>query len=302
MAHIWEGVWPAVTTKFNADFSIDRAWTGKNIEAQIAAGVDGIIVCGSLGEASTLSLDEKLEVLDIAVDAAKGRVPVLLTIAENSTLDGCRQAETGIRHGAAGYMVLPGLRYVSDRRETLNHYRVIASASALPIMVYNNPLAYGVDVTPEMFAELADDNKFVAIKESAGDIRRFTDLINATGDRYSIFCGVDNLAMEAMLMGASGWVAGLVCAFPDETVAIYKLLKAGRIEAARTIYRWFAPMLALDVSTKLVQNIKLAETLVGLGTEPVRPPRLPLAGDERREVEALIRRSIETRPSLPDVA
>ena len=299
MAHIWEGVMPAVTTKFNADFSIDRAWTKKNIEAQIAAGVDGIIVSGSLGEASTLSLDEKLEVLDIGVDAAQGRVPVLLTIAENSTLDGCRQAELGVKHGAAGYMVLPRLRYLSDRRETLNHFRVVASASPLPIMVYNNPLAYGVDVTPEMFAELADEKKLVAIKESAGDVRRFTDLINAVGDRYALFCGVDNLAMEACLMGAHGWVAGLVCAFPEETVAIFKLLKAGRLEEARTIYRWFAPLLALDVSAKLVQNIKLAEAMVGLGTEPVRPPRLPLAGDERLAVEALIKRSIETRPVLP---
>jgi 1-pyrroline-4-hydroxy-2-carboxylate deaminase len=301
VSHIWEGVLPAVTTKFNADFSIDRAWTKKNIEAQIAAGVDGIIVCGSLGEASTLSLDEKLEVLDIAVDASRGRVPVLLTIAENSTLDGCRQAESGAKRGAAGYMVLPGLRYLSDRRETLSHFRVVASASPLPIMVYNNPLAYGVDVTPEMFAELADEKKFVAIKESAGDVRRITELINAVGDRYALFCGVDNLAMEAFLMGAHGWVAGLVCAFPEETVAIYKLLKAGRLEEARAIYRWFAPLLALDVSNKLVQNIKLAETIVGLGTEAVRPPRLPLAGDERRDVEALIRRSIETRPALPKV-
>jgi 4-hydroxy-tetrahydrodipicolinate synthase len=299
VAHIWEGVLPAVTTKFNADFSIDRAWTKKNIEAQIEAGVDGIIVCGSLGEASTLSLDEKLEVLDIAVDAASGRVPVLLTIAENSTLDGCRQAEAGAKRGAAGYMVLPGLRYLSDRRETLHHFRSVANASALPLMVYNNPLAYGVDMTPEMFAEIADEKKIVAIKESCGDVRRVTDLINAVGDRYAILCGVDNLAMEAILMGAHGWVAGLVCAFPRETVAIYKLIKAGRVEEARAIYRWFAPLLALDVSPKLVQNIKLAETMVGLGTEPVRPPRLPMVGDERKAVEALIRHSLETRPALP---
>jgi 4-hydroxy-tetrahydrodipicolinate synthase len=301
VAHIWEGVIPAVTTKFNADFSIDRAWTKKNIEAQIEAGVDGIIVGGSLGEASTLSLDEKLDVLDVAVEASRSRVPVLLTIAENSTLDGCRQAERAARHGAAGYMVLPGLRYLSDRRETLNHFRMVADASPLPIMVYNNPLAYGVDVTPQMFAELAENEKFAAIKESSGDVRRITDLINETGDRYALFCGVDNLAMEAILMGAHGWVAGLVCAFPHETVAIYRLLRAGRIEEARTIYRWFAPMLALDVSHKLVQNIKLAEAIVGLGTEPVRPPRLPLAGEERKAVEALIRRSIETRPALPSL-
>lgn len=301
MAHIWQGVMPAVTTKFNADFSIDRGWTKKNIEAQIDAGVDGIIVCGSLGEASTLSLDEKLEVLDIAVDASRGRVPVLLTIAENSTLDGCRQAEAGAKHGAAGYMVLPGLRYLSDRRETLNHFRMVADASPLPLMIYNNPLAYGVDMTPEMFAEIADEAKIVAIKESCGDVRRVTDLINVVGDRYAILCGVDNLAMEAMLMGAHGWVAGLVCAFPHETVAIYRLIRAGRLDEARTLYRWFAPLLALDVSAKLVQNIKLAEAIVGLGTEPVRPPRLPLAGAEREAVETLIRRAIETRPALPQI-
>jgi 4-hydroxy-tetrahydrodipicolinate synthase len=301
VAYIWEGVLPAVTTKFNADFSIDRAWTGKNIEAQIDAGVDGIIVCGSLGEASTLSLDEKLQVLDIAVEASRGRVPVLLTIAENSTLDACRQAEAGSRHGAAGYMVLPGLRYLSDRRETLHHFRSVADASELPLMIYNNPLAYGVDMTPDMFAEIADEKKIVAIKESCGDVRRVTDLINVVGDRFAILCGVDNLAMEAILMGAHGWVAGLVCAFPRETVVIYKLLKAGRLEEARAIYRWFAPLLALDVSAKLVQNIKLAETIVGLGTEPVRPPRLPLVGDERKAVEALIRKSIETRPTLPQI-
>ncbi len=229
MAHIWESVMPAITTKFNADFSIDRAWTAKNIDAQIEAGMDGIIVYdGSLGEASTLSLDEKLEVLDIAVEASRGRVPVLLTIAENSTLDGCRQAKRG-----GLYMVLPGLRYLSDRRETLNHFRMVADASPLPLMVYNNPRAYGIDVTPKMFAELAEERKFAAIKESSGDVRRITDLINEVGDRYALFCGVDNLAMEAMLMGAHGWVAGLVCAFPRETVAIGKLIRAGHIEEAR---------------------------------------------------------------------
>ncbi|TKC92625.1 dihydrodipicolinate synthase family protein [Trinickia terrae] len=301
MAHIWEGVLPAVTTKFHADFSIDHAWTKKNIEAQIEAGVDGIIVCGSLGEASTLSLDEKLEVLDLAVDASHGRVPVLLTVAENSTLDGCRQVERGAQRGASGYMVLPGLRYLSDRRETLHHFRTVANASPLPLMIYNNPLAYGVDMTPDMFAEIADEKKIVAIKESCGDVRRVTDLINAVGDRYAIFCGVDNLAMEALLMGAHGWVAGLVCAFPRETVAIYKLVKAGRLEEARKIYRWFAPLLALDVSAKLVQNIKLAEAIVGLGTEPVRLPRLPLEGVERKAVETLIRHAIETRPALPSL-
>jgi 4-hydroxy-tetrahydrodipicolinate synthase len=300
MAHIWEGVLPAVTTKFHADFSIDREWTAKNIDAQINAGVDGIIVCGSLGEASTLSLDEKLAVLDIAVQAARARVPVLLTIAENSTLDGCRQAEAGAARGASGYMVLPGLRYLSDERETLNHFRTVAAASALPLMIYNNPLAYGVDLTPRMLSELAEDEKFVAIKESSGDVRRVTEIINAVGERFTILCGVDNLAMEAVLMGAHGWVAGLVCAFPHETVAIMRLIKEGRIEQARDIYRWFAPLLQLDVSHKLVQNIKLAEAIVDLGTEYVRLPRLPLAGEERARVEHLIRHAVATRPTLPN--
>jgi 4-hydroxy-tetrahydrodipicolinate synthase len=301
MAAAWQGVLTAITTKFHEDFRIDRALTKKSIEAQIEAGVDGIIACGSLGEASTLSLDEKLDVLDIAVEAARGRVPVLLTIAENSTLDGCRQAQRAATRGAAGYMVLPGLRYLSDRRETLHHFRAIANASPVPLMIYNNPLAYGVDVTPEMFAELADEPKIFAIKESCGDVRRVTELINALGERYSILCGVDNLALEAMLMGAHGWVAGLVCAFPRETVAIYRLVQSGRIADALEVYRWFAPLLALDVSPKLVQNIKLAETIVGLGTEHVRPPRLPLAGDERKAVESLICKAIETRPALPAV-
>jgi dihydrodipicolinate synthase/N-acetylneuraminate lyase len=198
-------------------------------------------------------------------------------------------------------MVLPGLRYVSDRRETIHHFRTVAAATPLQIMVYNNPLAYGVDATPEMFAELADEPKFVAIKESCGDVRRITDLINLVGDRYAIFCGVDDLAMEAQLMGSVGWVAGLVCAFPRETVVIYKLVKAGRIEEARAIYRWFAPLLHLDVSTKLVQNIKLAEAMVDLGTEHVRGPRLPLAGEERARVTAVIKQALATRPVLPKV-
>jgi 4-hydroxy-tetrahydrodipicolinate synthase len=301
MAYVWQGVFPAVTTKFHADGSLDAEWTAKNIEAQIAAGVDGIITCGSLGEASTLSLEEKREVLKIAVKTAAKRVPVLQTVAENSTRDACTAAKHAAESGAAGLMVLPGLRYVSDRRETIHHFRTVAAATPLQIMVYNNPLAYGVDATPEMFAELADEPKFVAIKESCGDVRRITDLINLVGDRYAIFCGVDDLAMEAQLMGSVGWVAGLVCAFPRETVVIYQLVKAGRIEEARAIYRWFAPLLHLDVSTKLVQNIKLAEAMVDLGTEHVRGPRLPLAGEERARVTAVIKQALATRPVLPKV-
>ena len=295
----WLGVYPAVTTKFRSDLRLDVAAMEKHFAWQIESGVDGLIVCGSLGENSVLAGDEKLEVLRIAVRVSARRVPVLQTIAEGSTAEGIALCERSAREGADGFMVLPGMRYVSDRRETIAHYRAIAQASAKPIMVYNNPVAYGVDVTPDMFGELADEKAIVAIKESSDDVRRVTDIINRTGDRYAIFCGVDDLAMEALLMGARGWVAGLVNAFPRETVAIHRLIMGGKIEEARRIYRWFAPLLHLDVSRKLVQNIKLVESIVGVGTEAVRPPRLALVGQEREEIIAIVKQALATRPVLP---
>ncbi|TXH47486.1 MAG: dihydrodipicolinate synthase family protein [Burkholderiaceae bacterium] len=295
----WRGVFPAITTPFTDDDRIDHAQLARQVEFQLGAGVNGLIVCGSLGEASTLSLEEKREVLAVTQEAAQGRVPVLLTLAENATRDACTQASAAERMGADGLMVLPGLRYVGNRQETVHHYRTVCRASGLPIMVYNNPLAYGVDITPEMFQELADERTLVAIKESAGDIRRFTDLVNALGDRYALFCGVDNLAMEAQIMGAHGWVAGLVCAFPHETVAIFELVRLGRIEEALAIYRWFAPLLALDVSARLVQNIKLAQAMLDVGTEHVRAPRLPLQGAEREEVVKIVQDALSRRPRLP---
>lgn len=302
MTSTWSGVFPAVTTKFHADESLDMGEMEKNFRAQVDAGVDGLIVCGSLGEASTLEPDEKLEIAALAQKVSGGRVPVLLTVSERRTRTACDVAARAEAQGLDGLMVLPGMQYVSDRRETLAHLRAVAGASKLPIMIYNNPVAYKVDVSVEMFAELADNERFVAIKESSDDVRRVTRLINAMGDRYSIFCGVDNLALEALMMGADGWVAGLVDAFPEETVAIYQLYKAGRLEDAREIYRWFVPLLELDVSTKLVQNIKLAEAKVGLGTEHVRAPRLPLAGEERAHVEAVIDAALKRRPRLPKLA
>jgi dihydrodipicolinate synthase/N-acetylneuraminate lyase len=296
---IWRGVYPALTTKFKSDYRLDVAAMETHFAWQIECGVDGLIVCGSLGENSVLSAEEKLEVLRIAVRVSDGRAPVLATIAEGSTAEGIALCERSTRDGADGFMVLPGMRYVSDRRETIAHHRAIAKASAKPIMVYNNPIAYGVDVTPEMFEELADEPSIVAIKESSDNVRRVTDIIARTGARYAIFCGVDDLAMEAMLMGACGWVAGLVNAFPRETVAIARLIDDGRIEEARRIYRWFSPLLHLDVSRKLVQNVKLVEAIVGVGTETVRPPRLPLAGEERTQVIALVEQALKTRPVLP---
>lgn len=299
--HAWQGVFPAVTTKFTADFRLDPAAMEKHFAWQIQSGVDGLIVCGSLGENSVLTPAEKVEVLNIAIRVSAGRVPVLQTLAEGSTAEAIALCERSANAGASGFMVLPGMRYVSDRRETIAHYRAVAKASPKPIMVYNNPVAYGVDVTPDMFGELADEKTIVAIKESSDDVRRVTDIINGTADRYAIFCGVDDLAMEAMLMGACGWVAGLVNAFPAETVAIHRCIKSGRIEEARHIYRWFAPLLHLDVSTKLVQNIKLVESIVGVGSEIVRPPRLPLIGAERERVVGAAQRALQSRPRLPAV-
>jgi dihydrodipicolinate synthase/N-acetylneuraminate lyase len=299
--HCWRGIYPALTTKFKPDYRLDIAAMEKHFDWQIDSGVDGLIVCGSLGENSVLSSEEKLEVLRVGVRVSGGRVPVLMTIAEGSTAEGIALSERSAREGADGLMVLPGMRYVSDRRETLAHYRAIVKASPKPIMVYNNPIAYGVDVTPDMFEELGDEPAIVAIKESSDNVRRVTDIIARTGGRYAIFCGVDDLAMEALLMGACGWVAGLVDAFPRETVAIYRLIKDGRIEEARKIYRWFSPLLHLDVSRKLVQNVKLVEAIVGVGTEIVRPPRLPLAGEERAQVIALVEQALRTRPVLPAV-
>lgn len=297
----WTGVFPAVTTKFNEDLSIDFKSFESSVEFQINAGVHGIVTTGSLGESSTLSASEKLEVLQSAIRASAGRVPVVAGIAENSTDSAARLAEGAAKNGASGLMLLPGMLYPSDPRETMQHFRTVARATDLPIMIYNNPVAYKVDTTPEMFAMLADEPAFEAIKESSDNTRRITDIINLTGDRYRVFTGVDNLALESLLLGAVGWVAGLVCAFPRETVVLYELAKAGRLDEAVELYRWFMPLLHLDVSTKLVQNIKLAETMAGVGSETVRPPRLPLIGEERDQVVAIIETALSTRPKLPSL-
>ena len=297
----WEGIFPALTTKFKKDLSIDFSAMEKHIQFQLNAGVHGLVVMGSLGENMTLSQQEKLDVVKMTLGAAKGKVPVISCVAETSTAKACEYAEQAAKLGADGFMVLPAIPYPSDRRETIAHYRTIARATDLPIMIYNNPVAYKVDITPEMFAEMADEPRFVAIKESSDNIRRLTDIINLTGNRYQIFCGVDDLAMESLVLGANGWLAGLVCAFPRETVVLYELIKAGRIQEALPIYRWFMPLLHLDVSTKFVQNIKLVEELAGVGSELVRPPRLTLVGDERAKVEQIVKMAMATRPVLPRI-
>lgn len=298
---MWHGVIPAVTSKFNEDDSLDFAEMERCFALQMAAGCDGLIACGSLGEGPMLSHAERLDVLRLAKQATGGK-PALLTVAEAATRDACALAQKAARAGADGLMVVPSTIYHSNHRETVAALRAIASAADLPIMIYSNRLAYRVDVTNDMLEELADDPRFVAVKESSDDIRRSTEIINRLGSRYALFTGVDNLAFEALAVGAVGWVAGLVVAFPKETVAIYRLMQEGRQAEALSIYRWFRPLLDLDVSTYLVQNIKLAETLAIGSTERVRAPRMPLDGERRARAEAIIRAAMEVRPALPAFA
>lgn len=293
----WTGVYTAITTKMDARQEVDLPAVRADVAFQIESGVDGIICCGSIGEASTLTADEKMAIAGAAKEAAGGR-PVLLTVAEDSTRAAAALAERAAATGMDGLMLLPAMRYVSDRRETIQHFRTVARATGLPIMVYNNPVAYSVDITPEMFAEMADEKAFVAVKESSGDVRRITDILNTVGDRYDIFTGVDDLALESLMLGAVGWVAGLVCAFPRETVAIHKLVVAGRIPEALEIYRWFMPLLHLDVSLRFVQNVKLAEAIVRGTSTVVRQPRLELQGSERDRVETVVRTALAKRPDL----
>lgn len=298
---MWQGVIPAVTTKFKQDGSLDFGEMARCYALQMEAGVDGLIACGSLGEGPMLSHAERLDVLRSCKDAA-GTKPALLTVAEAGTREACALAEKAARAGADGLMVVPSTIYHSNHKETVATLRAVAAAADLPIMIYSNRVAYRVDVTVEMMEELADDARFVAIKESSDDIRRSTEIINRLGDRYDLFTGVDNLAFEALAVGAIGWVAGLVLAFPRETVAIYRLMRAGRQAEALAIYRWFRPLLDLDVSTYLVQNIKLAEAIAIGSNERVRAPRQPLEGAQREKAERVIRAAIANRPELPELA
>lgn len=298
MSFQWEGVMPALTTKFTANDELDLPLFKKNLDAQLAAGVTGIILGGTLGEASVLTTDEKEKLVKFAVAEVAGKVPVIINIAEGSTKEAIRQAELAKGWGAAGLMILPPMRYKSDHRETVTYFRTIAASTDLPIMIYNNPVDYKIDVTPDMFDELQSSKNITAIKESTRDVTNVTRLINRFGDRYKILCGVDTLAMEELVLGADGLVAGLVCAFPAETVAIYKLVKAGKIAEATKIYRWFMPLLELDIHPKLVQYIKLAETQAGIGSENVRAPRLAIEGEERERVLKIISDGIATRPKL----
>ena len=297
---MWTGVFPAVTTKFTEDDRLDHAEMERCYALQMEADCDGIIVCGSLGEGPMLSHDEKIEVLKTAQKVAGGK-PVLLTVNEAGTREAASIARRAAQAGASGLMVVPSPIYHTDPQETVAALRAVAEAGDLPVMIYSNRLAYRVDVTVDLMEELASDARFVAIKESSDDIRRSTEIINRFGDRYDLFTGVDNLAFEALSVGAIGWVAGLVTAFPRETVAIYQLMKQGRRGEALEIYRWFRPLLDLDVSTYLVQNIKLAEVLAIDTNDRVRMPRQPLSGKRRKAVEKIVRDALALRPKLPSL-
>jgi 4-hydroxy-tetrahydrodipicolinate synthase len=294
----WRGVYPALTTKFKPDSSLDFEAMAGHLEWQLSAGVDGIIILGSLGENSTLTSAEKHEMMAFFQREVAGRVPLLACVAESSTQAAVDMVERGEELGLDGYMLLPPMRYPSDRRETLVYLRAVAGATTLPIMLYNNPLAYGTDLLAADFAELAEVENFCAIKESSADTRRMLDIRRELGNRYALFCGVDDLALECFSVGAVGWVAGLVVAFPHETVRLYNMMTSGHWDEARALYEWFLPLLHLDVGPHFVQQIKLVEELVGVGSARVRAPRLELAPGARAHVEAVVDQALANRPEL----
>jgi len=295
----WSGVYPAVTTKFTREGQLDLDTFIHNIHSQLNAGIDGIIIGGSLGESSTITQDERIVMLEAVLDTFQKKVPVLINVAEGSTQKAVELAQRAESAGADGLMVLPPMMYKPTDAEVVSFFQDIATNTNLPILVYNNPVDYKIEVTPQMFDVLLKQTNIQAVKESTRDLANVTRLINRFGERLKVLTGVDTIAIEALIMGAHGWVAGLVNAFPAETVAIYKLVKAGRFEEARAIHRWFLPLLELDIHPQLVQNIKLAESITGLGTEYVRAPRQMLSGPERERVSQIIKEGINSRPTLP---
>jgi 4-hydroxy-tetrahydrodipicolinate synthase len=299
MKPFWRGVFPAVTTQMRRNGALDLDATARHLEVLLDSGVGGLVMCGSLGENQALDPEEKRAVVEAAVDVASGRVPVLSGVAETSTAAACRYVADCTRLGADGFMVMSAMVYRGDKREIVTHFRSVAASTDMPLMIYNNPVSYGNDVTPALFAELAAIDSIVAIKESSADTRRITDLRNAVADRYAIFVGVDDLALESAAVGIDGWVAGTGLAFPYENQYLWDLTQEGEWEKARALYRWYMPLLHLDTHPKLVQYIKLALQETGLGHEWVRAPRLPLVGAERTRILRVIRDGIATRPKLP---
>jgi len=298
----WKGIFPALTTPFTVNDELDLPMFEKNLQAQVNAGVHGVIIGGSLGEASTLTTSEKEELIKFAMRKVEAKIPVILNIAEASAKDALHQTALAKQWNADGLMLLPPMRYKADDRETVEYFKTVARSTDLPIMIYNNPVDYKIEVTLDMFEELAECKNITAVKESTRDVSNVTRMKNRFGDRYKVLCGVDTIAMEELLLGADGWVAGLVNAFPNETAAVYELVRSGKIEEATKIYRWFMPLLELDIHPKLVQYIKLAQVQTGLGTEFVRAPRLVLEGEERKRILKIINDGIASRPSLPQNA
>ncbi|MFK7981466.1 MAG: dihydrodipicolinate synthase family protein [Saprospiraceae bacterium] len=296
----WTGVYPAVTTKFKANGDLDMPAFLKNIDYQVKAGVNGVIIGGSLGESSTLNHQERLELAQATVDQFGNQIDVILNIAEGSTRNAIQLAQAAEAIGVHGLMLLPPMMYKPTDQEVADYFKTVAKSTNLSILVYNNPVDYKIEITLEIFDQFVAIENIQAVKESTRDISNVTRMKNRFGDRFKILCGVDTLAMEELLMGADGWVAGLVDAFPRETVAIYRLVKAGRIDEALAIYRWFLPILELDINPQLVQNIKLAEVMTGIGTEHVRAPRHILVGAERERVIAILEKGLAIRPELPD--
>ncbi|MBM3597008.1 MAG: dihydrodipicolinate synthase family protein [Alphaproteobacteria bacterium] len=295
---MWRGVYPAVTTQFKKDFSVDFDATERGIQALIDAGVDGLIMCGTVGENGSLEPQEKRAVLKAAKEVASGKVPVVTGVAELSTEAACRYARDAEKIGVDGLMVIPPVGYSAKPRETIEHFRRVGAASGLPIMLYNNPPVYKIDVTPDMIAELASVKTIQAVKESSGDTKRLVDIQNLTGDRFILFCGLDDVLLESMLLGCVGWVSGMSNVFPEESAELFRLAAAGRWEEAMAIYRWFMPVLHLDARSDLVQCIKLCEQIAGHGHERTRPPRLPMQGAERAEIEKIMATALKNRPKL----
>lgn len=300
MKFLWSGVFPAITTQLHKDGSLDLDATAAHAEVLINSGIRGLIFLGSLGENQSLTAEEKRRVMEAMRDAVRGRVPVLSGVAESSGPEAIRYVRDLEKLGVDGLMLMPPMIYKSpDARESLHHFRTVARSTGLPIMIYNNPISYGHDITPELFAALADQKNFVALKESSGNTRRITDLHQTVGDRYAIFTGVDDLALESAVLGIDGWVAGTGIAFPAENQYFWELTRQGEWAKALEIYRWFTPLLHLDTHPKFVQYIKLAVQEAGLGKEWVRAPRLTLTGPERKAVLRIIHEGIASRPKLP---
>ena len=297
----WEGVFPAVTTQFKSNFDLDLDATAKVLDGLIRDGVSGLIVCGTVGENTSLSRSEKVAVMETAKSVSRGRVPVIAGIAEFTTQFASEVAKEAARVGVDGVMVMPALVYSSKPHETAAHFRGVAKATDLSVMVYNNPLIYKNDVTPDILASLADCETVVCFKDSSGDTRRFTDTRNMVGDRFVLFAGLDDVVVESVMLGAEGWISGMSNAFPQEGETLFRLAKAGRYEEARALYDWFMPLLHLDARPDLVQCIKLCEEIMGRGSALTRPPRLPLEGADRAHVEAVMDKALKNRPKLPDV-